>query len=179
MHSLLLLLEWSEAWDQCLRSHSYLWGAPHTLLTLWEGNFEFLQSKERKLELSAVSPGWMGNYLCQVCILYWHFPCLPLSLNLAFLGDAGTFCDPVPEVSFCRVGINRGTPVGQCTLSITHPAKPLLPRQCPPHVTRMPLDRSHYSEKCAYAFTVQMGLLAFFGRKIYGWGCVYCCTAAL
>lgn len=168
MHSLLLLLEWSEIWDQCLRSHPYLWGAPHTLLTLWEGNSEFLQRAERKFELSAVSPGWMEKYLCQVCILHWHFLCLPLSLNPGLLGDAGAFCDPAPEVSFCRVSINRGTPVGYCTLSITHPGKPvptLLPRQCPPHIIRMTLDRLHYSEKCTYAFTVQMGLLAFWEEK--------------
>lgn len=128
----------------------------------------FLQRRERKLELSAASLGWMGKYLCQVCILYWHFLCLPLSLNPGLLGDAGTFCDPVPEASFCRVGINRRTPVGSCTLSITHPGKPLptlLPRQCPPHIIRMALDRLHYSEKCTYAFTVQMGLLAFLEEK--------------
>lgn len=73
----------------------------------------FLQRRERKLELSAASLGWMGKYLCQVCILYWHFLCLPLSLNPGLLGDAGTFCDPVPEASFCRVGINRGDPSGE------------------------------------------------------------------
>lgn len=106
--------------------------------------------------------------MCQVCILYWHFLCLPLSLSPDLLGDAGTFCDPVPEVSFCRVSINRGTPVGHCTLSTTHPGEPLptlLPRQCPPNIIRMTLDRLHYSEKCTYAFTVQMGLLAFLEEK--------------
>lgn len=131
--------------------------------TLW-----FLQRKEREFELSAVSLSWVEKCLCQVCVLYLHFLCFPLSLNPGLLGDAGTFCDPVPEASFCRVGINRGTPVGHCTLSKTHPAKPLptlLPRQCPLHLIRMALDRLHYSEKCTYAFTVQMGLLEFLEEK--------------
>jgi len=58
--------------------------------------------------------------------------------------------------------------VGYCTLSVTYPGKPLpalLLRQCPTHIIRRTLDRLHYSEKCTYAFTVQMGLLAFFGKK--------------
>lgn len=75
---------------------------------------------------------------------------------------------PVPEAAFCRVSINRGNPVGYCTLSITYPGKPLptlLLGRCLTHIIRITLDRLHYSEKCTYAFTVQMGLLAFLEEK--------------
>lgn len=128
----------------------------------------FLRRKERKFELSVISLSWMWKYSCQVCVLQRHFLCLPLSFNTGLLGDAGTFCDPVPEAAFCRVSINREKPVGYCALSVTYPGKPLptlLPRQRPTHIIRITLDRMHFSEKCADAFTVQMGLLAFLGEK--------------
>lgn len=125
--------------------------------------------REKKGSLSSPQSFWLdGEVFVSSLHFILAFP-LPAFISQPWPpGRCRNICDPVPEVSFCRVGINRGTPVGYYTLSKTHPGKPLptlLPRQCPPHLIRMTLDRLHYDEKCTYAFTAQMGLLAFLEEK--------------
>lgn len=79
-------------------------------------------------------------------IYVFPVPSFIFQSDTGLLGYAGTLCDPVPEASFCGVSINRGNPVGYCTLSVTSAVKPLptlLLRQCPTHIIRTALDRLH------------------------------------
>lgn len=167
----------------CLRSCSCLWGTLRALLALWGLKIE-MSSEERKevWALRNVSELDVKVFVPSLHFIYRHFLCLPLSFNTGLLGDAGTFCDPVPEAAFCEVSINRENPAGYCTLSITYPGKPLptlLPRQGPPHRIRITLGRLHYSDECTYVFTVQMGLLAFLGKNVCMRVCLLLCSSAL
>jgi len=114
----------------------------------------FLQRKEKQVSaLCNISKLDMKVFVPSLHYIHtFPVPSFIFPSKTGLLGYAGTFCDPLPEASFCGVSTKRGNPVGNCMLTITCSGKPLptlLPRRCPMHIVKIALDRLYYSEKCA------------------------------